>query len=303
MINSMENTLPRAKAETQAQVKAGMPGNTIFRWVGFVVLLILALIWIIPLAWTVDTALKPESETTTIPISWIPSHFTLDAFAQVLNAGNILLWYLNSAITSIIITVVTVLFSSMAAYALSRIRFPGRWLLFWLIMAGIMVPAQILIVPLFTEVNAFHMVNTYWGLILPQIAAPFAVFIFKQFFDGIPHELAGGGHHGWCQPISRVLANLAAFSEASYRGCCDIHLRGFLEQLPLALYCDHRHQYDDYPGRAGKCANRLWYSLCSDHGNCCARWIATTHCVHVLPKTDCSGFHRDCLEGLVPVRG
>jgi multiple sugar transport system permease protein len=189
MINSMEKTLPRAKAATQAKVKAGMPGNTILKWVGFVVLLILAIIWIIPLAWTVDTALKPESETTTVPISWIPSHFTLDAFAQVLNAGNILLWYLNSAITSIIITVATVLLSSMAAYALSRIRFPGRWLLFWLIMAGIMVPAQILIVPLFTEVNSFHMVNTYWGLILPQIAAPFAVFIFKQFFDGIPHEL------------------------------------------------------------------------------------------------------------------
>jgi len=58
-----------------------------------------------------------------------------------------------------------------------------------LIMAGIMVPPQILIVPLFTEINTFRMVDTYWGIILPQIAAPFAIFILKQFFDGIPHEL------------------------------------------------------------------------------------------------------------------
>jgi multiple sugar transport system permease protein len=107
----------------------------------------------------------------------------------VLSAGGIGRWYVNSAVTSIIITIVTVILASLAAYGFSRVQFPGKGFLFWLIMAGIMVPPQILIVPLFTEVNAFRMVDTYWGIILPQIAAPFAVFILKQFFDGIPHEL------------------------------------------------------------------------------------------------------------------
>ena len=190
MINSLEKTLPNQKAGVRSKEKAGMPSpNTIRQGIAFIVLLVLAVIWIIPLAWALDTALKPESETTTVPLSWIPSHFTLDAFVKVLSAGDIVRWYVNSIITSIIITVVVVLLASMAAFAFSRVRFPAKGFFFWLIMAGIMVPPQILIVPLFAEMNAFHFVNTYWGIILPQLAAPFAVFILKQFFDGIPHEL------------------------------------------------------------------------------------------------------------------
>ncbi len=193
MIESTVNqTATNVRARTEAKAIARSQGpsrNPIPQVIAFVVLLIAAVLWIIPLAWAVDTALKPESETTTVPISWIPSHFTLDAFVKVLSAGGLLRWYLNSAFTSIIITIVTVILASMAAYGFSRVQFPGKGFLFWLIMAGIMVPPQILIVPLFTEINAFRMVDTYWGIILPQIAAPFAIFILKQFFDGIPHEL------------------------------------------------------------------------------------------------------------------
>jgi multiple sugar transport system permease protein len=155
----------------------------------FGVLLVLAIIWLVPLAWAVDTALKPESETIAIPVSWVSSNFTLDAFRQVLDAGNILRWYFNSALTSVIITVVVVLLASLAAYAFSRVPFRGRGVLFWVVLAGIMIPPQILIVPLFTEMNTFGFINTYQGIILPQIASPIAVFIFKQFFDGLPHEL------------------------------------------------------------------------------------------------------------------
>jgi multiple sugar transport system permease protein len=155
----------------------------------FGVLLVLAIIWLVPLAWAVDTALKPESETIAIPVSWISSNFTLDAFRQVLDAGNILKWYFNSALTSVIITIVVVLLASLAAFAFSRVPFRGRGVLFWVVLAGIMIPPQILIVPLFTEMNTFGFINTYQGIILPQIASPIAVFIFKQFFDGLPHEL------------------------------------------------------------------------------------------------------------------
>ena len=183
----------RARSEARETVQTRGPSrNTILQGISFLVLLIAAVIWIIPLAWAVDTALKPESETTTLPLTWIPSTFTFEAFARVLSAGGILRWYVNSAITSIIITIVTVILASMAAYGFSRVRFPAKGFLFWLIMAGIMVPPQILIVPLFTEISAFRMVDTYRGIILPQIAAPFAVFILKQFFDfdQKPHSLA-----------------------------------------------------------------------------------------------------------------
>ncbi len=155
----------------------------------FVCLFVAILIWVVPFAWAIDTAFKPESETTTVPVSWLPTHWTWDAFASVLSAGSLPRWFFNSLLTSVVITVVTVLFSSMAAFSISRVPFRGRNLVFWLIMAGIMVPTEALIVPLFLEINSFHMINTYWAIILPQLASPIAVFIFKQFFDGVPHEL------------------------------------------------------------------------------------------------------------------
>ena len=155
----------------------------------FAVLIVLAIIWLLPILWAIDTALKPESETTAIPVSWLASHFTLDAFISTLAASSIFTWYGNSILTSTIISVVTIIIASLAAFSFSRIPFRGKNILFWVILAGIMVPGPLLIVPLFTQMQALGLVDTYWGIILPQLASPIAVFIFKQYFDGIPHEL------------------------------------------------------------------------------------------------------------------
>ncbi len=174
-----------------AQANAPLDGQRraqLLNALSFVSLFAALLIWAVPFAWAVDTAFKPENDTTTIPVSWAPSHWTLDAFSSVLSAGSLPRWFFNSLLTSVVITVVTVLISSMAAFSISRIRFRGRTMVFWLILAGIMVPAEALIVPLFMEINSFHMINTYWAIILPQLASPIAVFIFKQFFDGVPQE-------------------------------------------------------------------------------------------------------------------
>ena len=154
----------------------------------FAILLVLTILWLIPLAWALDTALKPESETTIFPLTWLSSHFTLQAFASTLSTSDLPRWYFNSILTSVVISLVTVVLASMAAYAFSRIPFRGRGVLFWIILAGIMIPGQVLIVPLFALMQSFGLVDTYLGIILPQIASPFAVFIFKQFFDGIPRD-------------------------------------------------------------------------------------------------------------------
>ncbi len=156
----------------------------------FIALIIGTAVWLVPFAWALDTALKPESETTAIPSRWIPAHITLDAFGKVLSAGSLPRWYLNSVIVSVSITFITVVLASLAAYAFSQIPFRGRRFVFALVMAGLMVPAQVLIVPLYTMMNDLGFVNTYQGVILPQIASPIAVFILKQFFDGLPRELA-----------------------------------------------------------------------------------------------------------------
>ncbi|QBD83364.1 carbohydrate ABC transporter permease [Ktedonosporobacter rubrisoli] len=173
---------PQATA-ARKRLALNLPNST-----AFIVLLILAILWILPILWGIDTSLKPEAETTTIPASWFPSAFTFLAFERVISNSDLPIWYFNSALTSIVITVATVITSSLAAFAFSHIPFLGRKFLFWLILAGIMVPGAVLIIPLFTLVQSFGMVDTYWGIILPQIASPVSMFIFKQYFDGIPRD-------------------------------------------------------------------------------------------------------------------
>jgi len=151
------------------------------------VLIAFALIWLVPVLWTVDTALKPNAETT--ETTWLIHNPTFQSFHTLLAQGDIWNWYATSFITSTLTAVGTVLVASMAAFALSRMRFRFRWLIFWFVLIGIMIPQQVLIVSQFREFGALHLLNTYWAVILPQIPAAIAVFIFKQFFDGVPRDL------------------------------------------------------------------------------------------------------------------
>jgi multiple sugar transport system permease protein len=151
------------------------------------VLIAFALIWLVPIAWAIDTALKPNAETTAT--TWIIHNPTLESFRTLLEQGDIWNWYASSFIISAVTAAATVLVGSMAGFALSRMRFRFRWVIFWFILIGIMIPQQVLIVPQFREFGALHLLNTYWAVILPQIPAAIAVFIFKQFFDGLPRDL------------------------------------------------------------------------------------------------------------------
>lgn len=163
--------------------------NRLFNRVCLVVLILFSIMWLIPLLWGVDTAIKPNEETTKVPTTWFIDNPTLESFRSTLAQGDIWKWYMSSFITSIAISVATVITASMAAYALSRLRFRGRSLVFIFVLAGIMIPGQVLIVPLFREFDTLHLLNTYWAVILPQIPTAIAVFIFYQFFDGLPKEL------------------------------------------------------------------------------------------------------------------
>jgi multiple sugar transport system permease protein len=153
-------------------------------------LAVLAVLWLAPLVWALLTSLKHEADTTTVPLELVPDRgFTLQAYASVLAGGDLVTWFLNSTIVTVVVTVLTVALSAAAAYGFSRTRFRGRNALFALTIAGIMVPPQILIVPLYRQMLAFGLADTYAGIILPQLVVPAMVFILKKFFDAIPHEL------------------------------------------------------------------------------------------------------------------
>jgi multiple sugar transport system permease protein len=151
------------------------------------VLIALALIWLVPLAWTVDTALKPNAETTNP--TWRIENPTLASFQTLLEQGDILNWYATSFITSALVALGAVVTASLAGFALSRLRFRYRNVFFWFILIGIMIPNEVLFVPQFREFASVNLLNTYWAVILPQIPTAIAVFIFKQFFDGLPRDL------------------------------------------------------------------------------------------------------------------
>ena len=175
-----------ARGATKAPRRRLRPG----RIVSYVVIAVLAFGWLVPVLWAVMTSLKTESEAAAAPITIVPeSGFTLDAYARVLSSSQVPRWALNSLITATAVTLITLVISALAGYALSRLDFKGKKIALAVIIGSIMVPGQILIVPLFQQMLDFDLVDTYWGVILPQIVAAPMVFILKKFFDQIPREL------------------------------------------------------------------------------------------------------------------
>lgn len=151
-------------------------------------ILIAATIWIFPLYWALTTSLRSELRVVSDAGVWM-DELNFTAYANVLSTSKLPLWYLNSVGTSLIITALVLLFGMMCAYALSQLRFPGRRLLYLVIVASFMVPAPALYVAKFILMSDMGLVNTWWGIILPQLIVPVVVIVYKQFFDAIPKEM------------------------------------------------------------------------------------------------------------------
>jgi len=158
--------------------------------IAFIALALMAIGWLLPFLWAVATAFKTETDAASGAGGWVgESGPTTEAFTSILSQGNVWIWAGNSLWTSVVITLLTVAISAVAAYAFSRLEFRGKKLLYGAVIASIVIPPQVLIIPLFYEMLAFNLVDTPWGLILPQVVAPAMVFILKKFFDQVPIEL------------------------------------------------------------------------------------------------------------------
>lgn len=149
---------------------------------------VLAALWLFPLLWALSTALRPEHETVSEVFHWLPQVWTLDAFRTTLGAGNLPRWLFNSALVAGAVTLVTMAISLLAAYAFSQLRFRGRSIVFGVAMLAFLLPFEALLVPLFRTMNQLGLINSYAGLVLPQVVSPVVIYVFKQFFDGIPAD-------------------------------------------------------------------------------------------------------------------
>jgi multiple sugar transport system permease protein len=148
-----------------------------------------AIVWAFPMYWGVVTSLKPDADVVKGSVVLYPSPFTWDAYTHALFGTSMGKWYLNSLITSGATTIIVVLTAAGAGFAISQLRFPGRRILWWMILASFMVPTQALIITHFILLSQFHLINTLTGVIGPQLIAPVTVIIYKQFFDSVPKEL------------------------------------------------------------------------------------------------------------------
>ncbi|WP_265522697.1 carbohydrate ABC transporter permease [Oerskovia flava] len=142
-----------------------------------------------PLLWMVTSSVKPEGEIRQFPPTLLPDEVTFSNYTDLFSRLNFPQFFWNSTVVAVVVTAGAVLFSAMVGYALAKIDFPGRKLLFGLVLATLMVPGVVTFVPLFVLVANLGLINTYAALILPFLAAPFGVFLMRQFMMDVPDEL------------------------------------------------------------------------------------------------------------------
>jgi len=155
----------------------------------YIGLSVLGLIFLAPLLWALLNSLKPLSEITIFPPTWIPKTIRWENYTDVWNTGNFPRYFLNSAIVTSFQIAGRILTASLLAYPLARLRFRGRDALFLFVLAGMMISPEILVIPRYLLVAKLKWIDSYRGLIVPGLFTPFACFVFRQFFLSIPMEL------------------------------------------------------------------------------------------------------------------
>lgn len=147
-----------------------------------------AIVWAFPIYWGIVSSLKPEDEVVRPYIELWPDTLTFQHYWFALTQTQIGTWYINSIATAIGVTILTVSTSMFAGYAISQLRFPLRRPLYWLILASFMVPTQVLIINHFVLMANMGLLNTWAGIILPQLIHPVVIIVYKQFFDQVPKD-------------------------------------------------------------------------------------------------------------------
>jgi len=158
------------------------------RWLYAVMAAGLVLV-VIPFVWMLLSSIKPEAEVRAVPPTWWPESPTLENYDQLFSKLDFATFFMNSAIVAIATAVGNIVFCSMLGYALAKLEFPGKKLLFALVLGTLMVPGVVTFVPLFVLTTNIGLTNTLPGMILPFLAGPFGVFLMRQYILSLPDEL------------------------------------------------------------------------------------------------------------------
>lgn len=152
-------------------------------------LLIISIVFIFPLYWMFTGSFKSQVSIWATPPEWFPNQLKLVNYEHIFSTTPAPLWVFNSVFTSLVTVVFVVIFSAMAGYAYAKKKFPGDKILFIVVIATMMMPTQVTLVPLYIICRELGLIDSYLGVILPAIAFPFGVFIVRQFAKSIPDEI------------------------------------------------------------------------------------------------------------------
>lgn len=155
-------------------------------WIG---LLLVAFLFVFPFLWMASTAFKTMPEVLQFPPTLLPETWEWSNFAQAWESGPFLMYTWNSILVAVGILILQFLTAVPAAYAFARYKFPGRNLLFGLVLIVLMIPGQVIFLPIYVQLSGWGLVNTLWSLILPYGASAFGIFLLRQAFMQVPDEV------------------------------------------------------------------------------------------------------------------
>jgi multiple sugar transport system permease protein len=183
------NQVAAARPQTFARRTTDRFQHNIGRWLTMLFLIVMAILTLMPFVWVVSTSLRTSAQSFTVPPQWIPVDMDFSNYTRVFQEIPFWRQLINSFIITLSVVAGQLITASLAGYAFARLRFRGRTVLFWIVLATLMIPGQATIIPVFIMISRiFHLNDTLFALIIPALATAFGTFLLRQSFMGIPDD-------------------------------------------------------------------------------------------------------------------
>ena len=169
------------------------PVQILLKLLSWLFLLFMAMLIVLPILWTCLSAFRPPKMIIQFPPTYFPRAWVMDNFIDVFKRIPILLYVKNTFLFAIVTTVVSLLFNAMAGYAFARVQFKGKNVIFTILMASMMIPFQVIMLPLFMELHFLGLVDTFAGLVVPRFAGVVGIFFMRSFYTTLPKQLEEAG--------------------------------------------------------------------------------------------------------------
>lgn len=194
----LDGTLAAAPPRRRPLARPRVGPDSIYLGITYLILIAAAVIAMVPFLYVISTSLKDTIALFHYPPQWIPHAPTFSNYRGLFRDHPFPRWILNSFIVASAVTAIKVVIDSMAGYAFAKMRFPGKEPIFLVVLMTLMIPFAATLIPLFIIVRDLHLLNTYWGLILPPLASPIGIFMMRQFIETLPSDLENAARLDGC---------------------------------------------------------------------------------------------------------